>query len=102
MQSAHEAATHDLNLTPLLCWLPTPTPTPTQVIREATIRWAMVDQLSKPPAEFAPVIQAHFKHRGPYILNQIDGWIGEATESGHKGRLQALKGQLEAELAKLQ
>lgn len=61
----------------------------------------MVDQLSKPPAEFAPVIQAHFKLRGPYILNQIDGWINEASDP-HKARLQALKAQLEAELAKLQ
>ena len=73
----------------------------TQVIREATIRWAMIDQLQKPPAEFADVIRTHFRLRGPYILKQIDGWIDEASDSANKGRLQTLKAQLEAELKKL-
>lgn len=72
-----------------------------QVIREATIKWAMIDQLQKPPAEFAAVIKPHFKLRGPYILKQVAGWIDEATDSSHKSRLQTLKTQLEAELKKL-
>lgn len=71
-----------------------------QAIREATIKWAMVDQLAKPPAEFAPVIKAHFKLRAPYITKQVDDWIAEAS-GGHKTRLQSLKTQLEAELNKL-
>lgn len=62
----------------------------------------MLDQLQHPPAEFAPVIKAHFKLRGPYILAQIGTWVDEAEgDLGHKGRLQALKSQLEAELKKL-
>jgi hypothetical protein len=60
----------------------------------------MVDQLQKPPAEFAPVIKAHFKLRGGYVLKQVDGWIGEAS-GVHKSNLQTLKGQLEKELNKL-
>jgi hypothetical protein len=72
-----------------------------QVIREATIRWAMIDQLLHPPAEFASVIRAHFKLQGPTILKQIQGWIDEAGSSGHGNNLKALKGQFETELAKL-
>lgn len=73
-----------------------------QVIREATIKWAMIDQLQKPPAEFADVIRTHFKLRGGYVLEQVDKWIAEATsDAGHKGRLTALKGQLQTELNKL-
>lgn len=73
-----------------------------QGIREATIKWAMIDQLQKPPAEFADVIKAHFKLRGPYILKQLDGWIEQAaSDAGHKSKLQTLKGQLQTELNKL-
>jgi hypothetical protein len=73
-----------------------------QVIREATIRWAMIDQLQHPPAEFASVIRAHFKLQGPTILKQIQGWIDEAgVVSGHGNNLKSLKGQFETELAKL-
>lgn len=72
-----------------------------QVIREATVRWAMIDQLQKPPAEFADVIKTHFKLRRPYILKQLDTWIEQAGDAAHKGRLQTLKGQLQTELNKL-
>lgn len=72
-----------------------------QVIREATIRWAMIDQLKNPPAEFADVIHAHFKLRGPYIRKQVQGWIDEAEGGGHAERLKSLRTQLEQELDKL-
>ncbi|WIA29416.1 hypothetical protein OEZ86_011919 [Tetradesmus obliquus] len=71
-----------------------------KVIREATIRWAMIDQLRNPPAEFAAVIRSHFKLQGPAVLGQVQGWIDEAGGS-HANNLKALKGQLETELAKL-
>jgi hypothetical protein len=61
----------------------------------------MVDQLQHPPAEFAPVIKAHFRLRGSSILAQVQAWIDAADNAGHKGRLVGLKGQLEAELNKL-
>jgi hypothetical protein len=62
----------------------------------------MIEQLARPPPEFADVIKAHFKLRGPYILNQIDGWISEAAaKPAHKGRLEDLKATLQTELSKL-
>jgi hypothetical protein len=73
-------------------------------VREATIKWAMIDQLQHPPAEFAAVIQAHFKMRGGFVLKQIQGWIDEARAEhtgAHASRLEQLKGDLEAELNKL-
>jgi hypothetical protein len=60
----------------------------------------MVDQLQKPSAEFAAVIKSHFKLRGRYILEQVDGWIVEASGL-HRSNLQTLRGQLEQELNKL-
>lgn len=72
-----------------------------QNIREKTIQWAMVDQLRKPPAEFADVIRAHFKLRGPAILQEIDKWISEAGRSAHASNLQSHKAALQDELAKL-
>jgi hypothetical protein len=75
-----------------------------QTIREATIRWAMIDQLRSPPAEFASVICTHFKLQGPAILKQVQGWIDEAAQgsaASHASNLKVLKGQLETELAKL-
>jgi len=72
-----------------------------QVIREATIKWAMIDQLQKPPAAFADVIKTHFRLRAPYILKQVSTWIDEAPASAHKTRLQELGIQLKAELDKL-
>lgn len=72
------------------------------MIREATIKWAMIEQLARPPPEFADVIKTHFKLRGPYILKQIDSWITEAAaKPAHKDRLEALKGTLQTELNKL-
>lgn len=75
-----------------------------QNIREATIKWAMIDQLQHPPAEFAAVIQAHFKMRGEFVLKQIQGWIDEARADHaglHASRLEQLKGDLATELNKL-
>lgn len=72
-----------------------------QVIREATIKWAMIDQLQNPPAAFADVIKAHFRLRAPYILKQVSTWIDEAPASGHKTRLQELHIQLRTELDRL-
>eukprot|EP00879_Flechtneria_rotunda_P016458 GHRR01017222.1.p1 GENE.GHRR01017222.1~~GHRR01017222.1.p1 ORF type:complete len:365 (+),score=136.09 GHRR01017222.1:31-1125(+) len=73
-------------------------------IREATIKWAMIDQLQHPPAEFTDVIKTHFKLRGPYITKQIQDWVDDAIKysfGAHAGKLQALKAQFELELAKL-
>jgi baculoviral IAP repeat-containing protein 6 len=69
-------------------------------IREKTVQWAMLDQLRKPPAEFAEPIRAHFRLRGPFILRQIDAWIAEAT-GAHASTLRAHRAALEVELAKL-
>jgi baculoviral IAP repeat-containing protein 6 len=77
-----------------------------QVIREACIKWAMLDQMRRPQPEFKDVITAHFKLRGPALLRQTDVWIEEAVAAGgsaasHAQRLRELRGELEKELAKL-
>lgn len=75
-----------------------------QAIREGSIRWAMIDQLQHPPAEFADVIRAHFKLRGPAISKQIQGWIDDAVKHGatsHASSLRGYKSTFEQELAKL-
>jgi hypothetical protein len=62
----------------------------------------MIDQLKKPLPEFAPVIRTHFKLRGPYLLQQIQGWIDDSRNtSRHKASLQTLKQQLEEQLKAL-
>jgi len=72
------------------------------VIREATLRHGMIDQLKKPLPDFAPVIRAHFKLRGPFLLKQIQGWIDDSRNtSRHKSNLQTLKQQLEEQLKAL-
>lgn len=72
-----------------------------QVIREATTKWAMIDQLKNPPPEFADIIRTHFRLRAPYIRKQVQAWIDEAGGGAHADRLKTLQTQLEQELAKL-
>lgn len=76
-----------------------------EVIREGTIKWAMIDQLQHPPAEFADVIRSHFRLRAGFIRDQTAGWVDEARSAlnpGHHARLSTLRTQLLAELDKLE
>ncbi|XP_037073509.1 LOW QUALITY PROTEIN: baculoviral IAP repeat-containing protein 6-like [Pollicipes pollicipes] len=81
-------------------------------IRQATVRWAMLEQIRKPCPCFKEVIEKHFYLKRREILDQIQGWITEmegyasdrrASKTLHVS-LQALKTHytaLQEELKKL-
>ncbi|CAD5121553.1 DgyrCDS10052 [Dimorphilus gyrociliatus] len=46
-------------------------------IRQATVRWAMLDMLQRPPAAFRSVIKKHFWLKRNQITKQLDDWLNE-------------------------
>lgn len=46
-------------------------------IRQATVRWAMLDMLQRPPAAFRSVIKKHFWLKRNQITKQLDEWLNE-------------------------
>jgi len=71
---------------------------------EATVRWAMLDQLRSPPAYFADAIRAHFRERKEAIVETVKGWIAFCKSKGYGGKassMQTMLRDLEAELKKL-
>jgi hypothetical protein len=74
-----------------------------QVIREGTIKWAMVEYLKTPPPEFAEVIKVHFRLRGAGICRMVEGWVREAAayDKDHSRRMELLLQQLQQLIAKL-
>jgi hypothetical protein len=61
------------------------------VIREATIRWAMIDHLEYPKRGFEDVIRQHFILKRNEIKAQLERWAKESTDSGHITRLRGLQ-----------
>ncbi len=75
-----------------------------EVIRLATIRWAMLEQIRNPPLGFEEVAKTHFKLKRLEIMQQCQQWIKEAKESkspGHLDKLQKLVDELKKELQAL-
>ena len=70
-------------------------------IREGTLRYAMLEQLRKPKAEFAPVVRAHFGARKAAVLAECRSWVADALDPGRKATMDRLVKELEVELAKL-
>ncbi|CAF1073577.1 unnamed protein product [Rotaria sp. Silwood1] len=50
-------------------------------IRQATVRWAMLEQLRSPPACFVDVIRRHFFLKRNEIIDQCEAWIHELQET---------------------
>ncbi|CAF1058543.1 unnamed protein product [Adineta ricciae] len=50
-------------------------------IRQATVRWAMLEQLRNPPACFTDVIRRHFFLKRNEIIEQCETWIRELQET---------------------
>lgn len=83
-----------------------------EVIRAATIKWAMLDIIKSPPPAFAEVVRIHFSLKKDRVLREVRNWLTEAKES-HKGsafasasaayidNLSAMISDLEQELNKL-
>ena len=69
-------------------------------LRDATMRYAMLEQLRKPKPEFAEVIRRHFSVRRAAILAECASWVSEAR-GGEKEVLEGLLKQLTTEIDKL-
>jgi len=67
-------------------------------IREATIRYAMLEPLRKPLPEFEAVIRAHFRERRDAILRECQQWVADAR-SIERPALELLVGQARLALA---
>jgi ubiquitin-protein ligase len=75
-----------------------------EVIRVATIRWAMTEQLRNPSPGFEDVIKTHFKLKQDVIIKQIRGWLKDAQvtkRSAHYSKLKKTFDEFKEELIKL-
>jgi baculoviral IAP repeat-containing protein 6 len=75
-----------------------------EVIRVATMKWAMLEQLKKPSPGFEEVITTHFKLKRNEILKQCSEWVKEASTSktsGHYEKIKKVYEELQKELQKL-
>jgi baculoviral IAP repeat-containing protein 6 len=67
-----------------------------EVIREATIRHAMIDNMRKPPPELREAILSHFALRRDAILANLHAMAAEkANSKPHAARMGTLIKQLE-------
>lgn len=75
-----------------------------EVIRVGTMKWAMLEQLKRPPYAFEEVIKIHFKQKRAEILKQCHQWVTEAKTdktTGHYDKISKLYEELKKELQKL-
>ena len=49
-------------------------------IRQATVKWAMLEMLRNPPEAFSTVIRQHFYLKRTAIMRQVSSWIQEMQE----------------------
>lgn len=71
-----------------------------QVIRYATLRWAIQGQLESPAPGFADVIKEHFRLKRELVLKQCEQWT-ELADRSHKPRVQEACKKIAAALEKL-
>jgi len=71
-------------------------------LRDATIKFAMRDHITKPALGFEYITQMHFFLQRDEIIKQIDGWLADGiTSSSMKTSLTGLKDALKAQMEKL-
>jgi len=51
-------------------------------VRNATLRFAMIDQLKNPPKGFEYVTNAHFYFNRDRIIQQVEGWLIDGVSQG--------------------
>lgn len=68
----------------------------------STIKWAMLDQLQRPPDYFRDIIQQHFRLRGDFILANCRKWVTWCRAKGQSGPAREIEQQLKALEAELQ
>ena len=81
------------------------------VIREGTLRYAVLEQLKYPDKlGMGDVMRAHFKHSKQRILAICDRWLKEAGAAGgkstaeglgHKSAMEGIVKEVKKELAKI-
>lgn len=54
-------------------------------IRNATMRWAILDMLQNPPQEFKHVIESHFYLHRDRVAKQCDAWAAKSAITGALG-----------------
>jgi len=68
-----------------------------EVIREATVRYAMIAQLKSPSPELKDAILGHFRMRKAVVLEQVRGWATDTQNSArHATAMRTLVTELEA------
>jgi hypothetical protein len=71
-------------------------------VRVATVQYAMLDQIAKPPAGFEYVTLMHFYLQRDEIIKQVEGWLTDGISKGAKlNELRALLPKLKAALKKI-
>jgi len=70
-------------------------------IREATLRYAILEPLRHPPAGFEEAAAAFFRMRRELLRAQMASWLALAPEGEPRARVQDLVTRIEEQLAKL-
>jgi baculoviral IAP repeat-containing protein 6 len=71
------------------------------VIREATLRYAILEPLRCPPVGFEAAAAAYFRQRREPLRAQMGAWTALAPEGEARARVQDLVTRIEALLAQL-
>lgn len=71
-------------------------------VRNATIQYAMLDYIKKPPSGFEYVVLSHFYLHQDAIIQQVEGWIKDGKSKGpHFSKLKSLVAQLKVALQQI-
>jgi baculoviral IAP repeat-containing protein 6 len=76
-----------------------------EVIRAATLKWAILEQMKNPSAGFEELIRMHFVLKKESLMKQCAEWIKDAQVSRTAGfgkKIQGLVDEIKIELAKLE
>ncbi|CAF2429290.1 unnamed protein product [Rotaria sp. Silwood2] len=55
-------------------------------IRQATVRWAILEQLPNPPIYFTDIIRRHFSLKRNEIIDQCQPWIRQLQDASSTGK----------------
>jgi ubiquitin-protein ligase len=72
-------------------------------VRNATIRFAMLDMIEKPPVGFEYMVLSHFFLQRDNLIKQVDGWLKDGVSKGSNLQtLTSLVSELKGALHKLE
>ncbi len=73
-----------------------------EVIQEATVRYAILEQLRHPIPEFEEVFRIHFSLKKEEILNQVEKWIENSSNDAHTEKMTVLLNEVVEALEQLE